>query len=320
MSVPTILRPLLQFIAVALALSATAGMGRTPGPAAMVSGVATADAATSLAPSPNATAPKDKVYNSTTHAARRKAHLHDAKAARILNLPGFGQVTVYAPPGAARGLALFASGDGGWNLGVWDMAQQAAQLGYWVAGFSTPAFLRTLDHADAACSDAAGALAELGRRVREAMHISAHYRPVLIGYSSGATVAYAALAQAGDARFSGAMTLGFCPDLVYHKPFCEDAGLTADRQRKPPYGYVFNTVPSVQAPWIVLQGDIDKICNPPATRAFVDKVKNAKVINLPHVGHGYGMPRHWMPQYIQGLIELRDGDAASATHVARAED
>jgi hypothetical protein len=31
-------------------------------------------------------------------------------------------------------MALFASGDGAWNLGVWDMAHTAADLGYWVAG------------------------------------------------------------------------------------------------------------------------------------------------------------------------------------------
>lgn len=255
-----------------------------------------------------------------THAqsghAHHKAPAHDPKAARVLDIAGFGAVTVHAPPGAARGLALFASGDGGWNRGVWEMAQQAAKLGYWVAGFSTPALLKALDHDSTACSDAAATLADLGDRVRAAMDISARYRPILIGYSSGATLAYAALAQAGDTRFSGALTLGFCPDLIYHKPFCEDAGLTAVKQRKPPYGYVFNTVPAVPAPWIVLQGAIDKVCNPAATREFVEQVGNGRVINLPHVGHGYGVPRHWMPQFQRGLIDLRDGESTAAAHNA----
>jgi type IV secretory pathway VirJ component len=249
-----------------------------------------------------------KVYNFTAkqpaHAAHRKPPAHDPKAARIVDVEGVGEVTVYAPQGEARGLALFASGDGGWNLGVWDMAQTAASLGYWVAGFSTPALLKSLDSGSGACSDSAAAVAKIGNEVKATMSLPQDYRPLLIGYSSGATVAYAALAQAGDTRFSGAMTLGFCPDLIYHKPFCEDAGLTADKQHKPPYGFVFNTVPRVPAPWIVLQGDIDKVCSPPATVSFVEKVKNGKVINLPHVGHGYGVPRNWMPQYRAGLIEL----------------
>jgi type IV secretory pathway VirJ component len=245
--------------------------------------------------------------------AKPKPPAHDPKAARILDVTGLGEVTVYAPQGEARGLALFASGDGGWNLGVWDMAQTAASLGYWVAGFSTPAFLKTLESDDDACSDAAGLLDHLGNKVKTQMKLPANFHPALIGYSSGATIAYAALAQAGDTRFSGAMTLGFCPDLLIHKPFCKGAGLTAGKQSKAPYSVVFNTVPAVYAPWIVLQGDIDQVCSPPETIAFVDKVKNGKVVNLPHVGHGFGVPRNWMPQYRQGLIDLRDAAAPSRT-------
>ncbi|HST28474.1 MAG TPA: hypothetical protein VLK26_08925 [Rudaea sp.] len=249
------------------------------------------------------------------HAAHHKPPARDPKAARIVDVEGVGAVTVYAPQGTPKGLALFASGDGGWNLGVWDMAQTAASLGYWVAGFSTPALLKSLDSGAGTCSDAAAAVEKIGNEVKSQMSLPQDYRPLLIGYSSGATVAYAALAQAGDTRFSGAMTLGFCPDLIYHKPFCEDAGLTADKQHKPPYGFVFNTVPRVPAPWIVLQGDIDKVCSPPATVSFVEKVKNGKVVSLPHVGHGYGVPRNWMPQYRAGLIELLR-DAAPEPRVA----
>jgi type IV secretory pathway VirJ component len=238
--------------------------------------------------------------------AKPKPPAHDPKASRILSVARLGEVTVYTPPGEPRGFALFASGDGGWNLGVWDMAQTAASLGYVVAGFSTPAFLKALENNDAACSDASGFLDEIANKVREETKVPAKLKPSLIGYSSGATIAYAVLAQADKKHFSGAMTLGFCPDLIIHKPFCRGAGLTADKQTKPPYGVVFNTVPEAGAPWIVLQGEIDQVCNPPDTITFVEKVKNGKVVSLPHVGHGYGVPKNWMPQYRQGLIELRD--------------
>jgi len=257
-----------------------------------------------LVKSRKASAPKTG-KSAVAEKSKAKPPSHDPKAARILDVAGLGEVTIYAPSGEARGLALFASGDGGWNLGVWDMAQTAASLGYWVAGFSVPAFMKTLESTNAACSDAAGVLENLSDKVKSSMKLP-DYHPIIIGYSSGATIAYAALAQAGDKRFSGAMTLGFCPDLIIHKPFCEGAGLTAEKQHQPPYGIVFNTVPRVPAPWIVLQGEVDQVCNPPATLAFVDKVKNGKVISLPKVGHGFGVPRNWMPQYRQGLIDLRD--------------
>ena len=239
-------------------------------------------------------------------AAKAKPPAHDPAATRILDLAGLGEATIYAAKGEAKGLALFASGDGAWNLGVWDMAHTAAELGYWVAGFSTPAFLKALENGDGECSDASGLLDHIGAKVQREFALPAGWRPVLIGYSSGATLMYAALAQAGDERFGGAMTLGFCPDLVIHKPFCRGAGLTADKQKTPPYGIVFNTVPAVAAPWIVLQGDIDQVCNPPATEAFVGQVRGGRVVMLPKVGHGYSVPKNWMPQYRQGLLDLLD--------------
>ena len=250
--------------------------------------------------------------------AKPKPPAHDPAAARILDLTGLGEVTVYAAKGEAKGLALFASGDGAWNLGVRDMAHAAADMGYWVAGFSTPAFLKALENGDGECSDVSGLLEHFGSRIKDEFKLPADWRPVLIGYSSGATIMYAALAQAGDTRFGGAMTLGFCPDLIVHKPFCEGAGLTADKQTKPPYGIVFNTVPRVQAPWIVLQGDIDQVCNPPATEAFVKQVQGGQVVILPKVGHGYSVPRNWMPQYRQGLLDLLDA-AQSSARVADAQ-
>jgi len=264
------------------------------------------DATGKAVPSTSKAGAKSTTKQSGKTAAKPKPPAHDPKAERIVDVPGLGEVTVYAAQGEAKGLALFASGDGGWNLGVWDMAHAATELGYRVAGFSTPAFLKALELGDGECSDAAGLLDHLATRIKTEFKMAAELRPVLIGYSSGATIMYAALAQAGDSRFGGAMTLGFCPDLIIHKPFCTGAGLSADKQTKPPYGIVFNTVPAVSAPWIVLQGEIDQVCNPPDTVAFVGQVRNGKVVSLPKVGHGYSVPRNWMPQYRQGLQDLLD--------------
>lgn len=255
------------------------------------------------------------------HAAQAQRKAVDARiaspdpAARYMDIAGFGSVAVYAPKNRARGLALFASGDGGWNLGVREMAATAAGLGYWVAGFDTPALLKTMTASDSACIDMAGALANLGTRVKASLNLPADMRPLLIGYSSGATIDYAALVQAGDRRFSGAMSLGFCPDLVVHKPFCPGAGLSAHKPGGKKQMVVFDVAPAVHAPWIVLQGDIDQVCNPPKTIEFVNKVGNASVVQLPHVGHGYGVPRNWMPQYQRGLMQLRDSGSPKATTV-----
>jgi hypothetical protein len=53
-----------------------------------------------------------------------------------------------------------------------------------------------------------------------------YHVPVLVGYSSGATVVYAALVQSPPGTFAGALSLGFCPDQDFSgAALCPGAGL-----------------------------------------------------------------------------------------------
>lgn len=242
-----------------------------------------------------------------------KSHEHaapvrDPQAQRWIDVAGFGEVAIYKPAGTSRGLALFASGDGGWNLGVLDMAHRAAALGFWVAGFSTPKFLKALDSGDATCSDADGLLAKLGADLVRQLELPLDTRPNLIGYSSGATVVYAALAADAGQHFGGGISLGFCPDLLVTKPFCAGrGGLTQQKQKSAPFGYVFDKRETVDVPWRIVQGEIDKVCEPKFAAEFATGQTNAKAVMLPHVGHGFGVPKNWMPQYVRTVKDLLDG-------------
>ncbi len=244
------------------------------------------------------------------NAAHPKPHkptqVRDPAVDRWLTVGGFGEVAVYRPTVAARGLALFASGDGGWNLGVTDMAHQAAALGYWVAGFSTPQYLKGLDDGDGACSDADGALAKLGANLVRELKLPAATRPVIIGYSSGATIAYTALAADAGKYFGGGISLGFCPDLLIHKPFCAGVGgITAHWQKSPPT-WMFDKRNTVNVPWRILQGEADQVCDPKFAAEFAKGQTASRAVMLPKVGHGFGVPRNWMPQYIESVRDLLD--------------
>lgn len=241
----------------------------------------------------------------------KKPPAHDALAERYLNVGGFGEVAVYKPSGESRGLALFASGDGGWNLGVLDMAHEAASLGYWVAGFSTPTLLKALDAGDAPCSDTDALFARLGQELVRTLGLPLDTRPVLIGYSSGATIVYAVLAADDGKHLGGGVSLGFCPDLLIHKPFCAGAGgLTQHKQQQPPFGYVFDKRETVRAPWRILQGESDQICDPKFAPDFAEGQTDSKAVMLPKVGHGFGVPRNWMPQYRESLKDILEAMAS----------
>lgn len=107
---------------------------------------------------------------------------------------------------------------------------------------------------------------------------------------------YATLVQAPPGTFLGAISLGFCPDIEVQKPFCKGSGLEWEAL---PKGKGFNFMPAknLQAPWIALQGTIDQVCAPSATEVFVKQTKNSEVILLPKVGHGFSVPRNWLPQF-----------------------
>jgi type IV secretory pathway VirJ component len=185
-----------------------------------------------------------------------------AAGTETLNVPTFGTVTVYRPAPAPDQVVLFISGDGGWNLGVVPMAERLRGLGALVVGIDVRRFTASLD-ASGTCSYAAGPLEDLSRAVQRRYGMRAYRRPILVGYSSGATLVYAAMAAAPPETFAGVISLGFCPDLELRRPPCRMRGLAATKRAKGP-GFDLAPYPGSTVPWMVLQGEVDQVCTPRA--------------------------------------------------------
>src|SRR6188472_1700401 len=109
-------------------------------------------------------------------------------------LPGgrFGSVTVETPSGPVKSVALFISGDGGWNLGVVGMAKHLVDAGAVVVGIDVRNYLDALGRiAPAGCNDLAADFERLSHDVQKRLGLPEYRVPVLVGYSSGATLVYA---------------------------------------------------------------------------------------------------------------------------------
>ncbi len=212
-----------------------------------------------------------------------------------------GRVTLYRPAGSPQQVVLFVSGDGGWNLGVVGMAEHLRGLGALVVGIDIRAFFANLQRSSAACAYAAGDLEELSRALQLRFKLPEYKPPILVGYSSGATLVYAVLASAPPETFAGGISLGFCPDIQITKPLCKGRSLMFRRRAKG-LGYDLDPV-ALAVPWVVLQGEIDRVCDPPATRAFVDKAQG-RLVSLPKVGHGFSVTRNWEPQFVEAYRSL----------------
>lgn len=251
----------------------------------------------------------------STHPAPAPAGSSATGSAHLFNLAPFGPVALYFPKGTPRSVVLFLSGDGGWNKGVVDMARAMTSRGALVAGVSTPAFLKALEAKDAKCINPNFALTALAQAVENRGGMSDYQRPLLAGYSSGATLAFAALAQAPKGIYDGAISLGFGPDLPGVKPWCAAPGFTATRIAKPEAGWIFGAR-TLPAPWLMLQGQQDQVVSPDAARRFVGAIPQGELIELPKVGHGFGVEANWMPQFnaaFDRLLAARSAPVAGGT-------
>ena len=184
----------------------------------------------------------------------------------------FGDVHIYRESKNPAHVVLFVSGDGGWNQGVVDMARSLAGMDSLVAGIDITHYLKATAGGDKACTYSAGDFQGLSQALQARLGYGHYVEPVLVGYSSGATLAYAALVQGPPSTFAGAISMGFCPDLLSPKPLCNGSALTHTDDPKHKGTYIYGKAPSTPSPWIAFQGDLDQVCDARTTNAFVEAV------------------------------------------------
>jgi type IV secretory pathway VirJ component len=238
-----------------------------------------------------------------------------------LRVAPFGKVTVYHQTANPGHVVLFVSGDGGWNKGVVDMARTLAGMDALVAGVDIVRYLHQAEQSEASCFYPAADFENLSKVLQQHYGYGEYVTPILVGYSSGATLVYATLVQAPGTTFKGGISLGFCPDLEFHKPLCKGSGLTWNLLPKGK-GYWFLPASNLEVPWIALQGLVDQVCFPDSTIRYVGRVKNGGIVTLPKVGHGYAVYANWMPQFKEAFRKVAQsaGPDSAATRVPELPD
>ncbi len=241
------------------------------------------------------------------------------RAAETIEYPGLGSVAIYRPAQPAKEFVVFVSGDGGWNQGVVGMAQHLVDEGAFVAGIDINQMGKHVQASSEACTSAAATFETFSHFVEQKYGFKTYETPILVGYSSGATVVYGTLAQSPVGTFKGALSLGFCPDLEWNKPMCRGEGLEHDPGAK--VGFIYRPATHLQDPWFALQGGQDQVCSSEQTRRFVAQVPGAQFVALPKVGHGYSVERNWLPQFLDAYHRIgRALDSRSALQRSGVDD
>ncbi|MET0986520.1 MAG: AcvB/VirJ family lysyl-phosphatidylglycerol hydrolase [Steroidobacteraceae bacterium] len=213
----------------------------------------------------------------------------------------FGTVHTIVPNGPIKDVVLFAAGDGGWNPGIADMAQLIANEGVLIIGFETVGYLTAIDAGGPSCAYPAADFENLAHAVEKRYQLGNYIVPLLAGYSSGATLTYAVLAQAPQGTFRGAINLGFCRELALQRRLCPGRGVEF-KQRKEDLSLV--PMKALGAPWVVLQGEADQACTLEVVNTFAASIPTARIIALSKVGHGFAIGRHWHEHLGKAYREL----------------
>ena len=209
----------------------------------------------------------------------------------------FGKIIIYKPAVSPDALVLFISGDGGWGGSVANMSTHFAEKGGMVAAIDIRHYLASLRKQPVKCYYPASDFELLSLYLQKKYKFRNYLKPMLMGYSSGATLAYGMLVQAPANTFKGVITLGFCPDLETDKPLCAGSGLKM-HALLPGKSWYLEPSDKLTAPFIVLLGLDDKVCPYKNTAAFMKKVNTGDIIPLPKVGHGLAVPQKYLPQLL----------------------
>ncbi len=212
----------------------------------------------------------------------------------------FGEVNVYRGRARPRDVVLFVSGGDGWNSSVIAMARRLNLKGAVVAGIDIRHYLGELENSTEKCVSPAADFENLSHYLQTKLGFKQYLQPTLVGYTSGAALVYATLAESQDGVFKGALSVGFCPDLDLNKPVCKGSGIEATPRLDAngrPQGVDFLPTKELPGKWITLQRQIDQVCPAPLTQKFIAAVPGGEIVMLPKVSHGYWVDKNWKPQF-----------------------
>ncbi len=221
-----------------------------------------------------------------------------------------GAVHVFAPTGTPRGVAVVLSGDGGWK--PWEasgrMVEALAQRGVLALGLDVnPTMVRMAK--GKAPYDLAGEMKAVAADGARRYHAEG---PVYFGgYSAGATLAYAAAAQARSGDVAGLVTAGFCPDQNTVNPVGDAEGRSMGFRMKYVPGWVYRPV-DLKVPWGLVEGGKEHGCAGGAVEAFVARTPSARLFVANGVRHSFMPPAAWKGELDAALDQALGGSVGAA--------
>lgn len=215
----------------------------------------------------------------------------------------FGKVTIYIPAKVPDEVIFWVPGNKEAPVEDIGMAGKFADLGTFVIEINLQAYFQRIKNSKMQCYYPAGDFESLSMAIQKKYNFKNYYKPILVGYSSGASLVYAMLAQAPGNTFKGAIALDFCPELESEKPMCKGVGLTS-YATKPGKSYYIEAAKHLAVPFIVLQGMNDQVCTYENIKKFMENMPNGELVSIPNAGHGFSVVKDALPQLLTAYQKI----------------
>lgn len=225
-----------------------------------------------------------------------------AVAEKITAAP-FGDITIHRPSGQVKSVAFFFSGEQGWDQTATTMTGYLTDADTLVLGIDLAVFTRNLGSYGKSCLYLAGVLQETARSIEKQLALKDYIEPMVVGYSAGSTMAYAAVAGSPPNTFKGGVAMSFCTDVKAVHALCKGVNFPATPAGSPP-----GAASSLTAPFTVLQGAADTVCASDEVHAFFKGMNGSNVVDLANVGHEFSKPQDYQPQLIDEFWSIAGTD------------
>ena len=176
------------------------------------------------------------------------------------------------------------------------MTKNLVSQGAMVVGLDTHEYFKRAGCQKVKCLYPAGDFEILSVSLQKKYNFAQYFKPILVGYLSGAALVYGTLAQAPENTFKGAISISFCPIIKAKCMLCHGAGLSAHALTNKASCFL-EPDPKLASSFFVLQGKNDKIFTSTETENFVHQIPSAELVVLPGEGHEFALEQNWLPQF-----------------------
>jgi len=213
-----------------------------------------------------------------------------AASVHALQFGPFGEVLIRGQEKNPSGVVLLISDSPGWGAVEEEMAKIAGSEGALVLGVDCKKYFELVRQKNNE-PNVSNELDQMSTFAQKNLGIPTLMQPLLMGYGHGAGIAYASLVQAPARVFSGAISLGFRPEIPLTQVFGWGRGL---QWTKTATGVRYEPFTKISLPWTVIQAENDPVLPLSAVRLYVKGMAGVSVHTLSGMS-GYDRVASWMP-------------------------